>query len=241
MKLAIITGHSKGLGQYLAEDLIQKGFNVWGLSRSNVKDRERLQSFSVDLSQPQVAIDLLEECWENLSDQRLESFVLVNNAALLAPINPVGKCSHAQTIDHISVNITAPLILSDWFIKKTQELDCPKQIITISSGAAKNAYASWSNYCCTKAAIEMMARVIEEEQKSCSYPVSAWSYNPGVMDTQMQGMIREQSEENFPMIKKFTDLHEQDALKDPGMVAKHLCQLIIETRKGGEVYPYGSE
>ena len=49
---------------------------------------------------------------------------------------------------------------------------------------------------------------------------------PGTVDTAMQRMIRETSEESFPQRQKFVDLHEGGKLREAEEVAREIWSLL---------------
>ncbi len=85
---------------------------------------------------------------------------LINNAGMLGEINTHDKINIDHIEDTMSVNYTAPMILATKFIQASQTLSIIKTIINISSGAATGAYASWANYCASKAALEMFSTLV---------------------------------------------------------------------------------
>ena len=51
---------------------------------------------------------------------------------------------------------------------------------------------------------------------------------PGIIDTDMQALIRETSVENFPMVQKFHDLKRDDAFSSAEFVARSLLALAFD-------------
>jgi benzil reductase ((S)-benzoin forming) len=126
----------------------------------------------------------------------------------------------------MTVNYLAPLFLIKRFLEVYQELDLNKTIINVSSGASTSAYASWANYCSSKAALEMLTKCINEEQKEKIYPIKCFSIAPGVVDTNMQIQIRNTPEKDFKLQSKFIDLFNEKKLFNPNYVAQKLLEVI---------------
>ncbi|PCH78385.1 MAG: short-chain dehydrogenase, partial [Flavobacteriaceae bacterium] len=137
----------------------------------------------------------------------------------------------------IHVNLTAPMQTSALFIKQTEHWKCRKNIINISSGAAHNAYGSWSMYCASKAGLDMMAKVISKEQKKREFPIKIANIYPGVVDTDMQKEVRAVAPEKFKSSQRFIEFHLKGKLLDPDDVAKIIFKLYKKKKlNGGKVF-----
>ena len=71
-----------------------------------------------------------------------------------------------------------------------------------------------------QAAIDQMTRVMGVEQTNKINPVHTLSIYPGVVDTQMQGEIRNSKSEDFSNIEKFKDMKTNNELASPQSVAQ---------------------
>lgn len=206
--LYIITGHSRGLGRGLAEKALQEGAFVRGISR---KPAEGL--FHPNLSQ--IALDLsTEQHWQDAADfafadlAKHDEVALIHNAGLIEPIGLTGSGNDFQAISQtIQLNVSAVMALTEAFLQNASS--AKKKLVFISSGAGRKPKASWSVYCASKAAVDMYASVVAEEQQGA---VAVASLAPGVIDTDMQGLIREQSEEKMPDVSRFVDMKENGLL-----------------------------
>ena len=101
-------------------------------------------------------------------------------------------------------------------------------MINIGSGAGNSPIHSWSTYCTTKAAIDMLTGVIAEENHK---NLTVFSVHPGVVDTNMQSEIRNSNPKNFPLLSKFTDYYVQDKLESNKIVAQKLFHIIQNSKK----------
>jgi benzil reductase ((S)-benzoin forming) len=152
----------------------------------------------------------------------------VNNAGRLGKIASLENLEIEDISKTMDLNITTPLVLSSIFIKLLEKKACKKQIINISSGAAKNPYQGWSVYCASKAALDMMTRTIATEQKDLENGVKCVSIYPGVVDTQMQTHIRNTDEKDFNSLQRFKDLKENNELYTPTFVAEKIYTIDTE-------------
>lgn len=219
-----ITGASAGLGKILAETVL-KNENVFvtGLARHASLDHPHYHPVIIDLSQ-QVLVNNFK--FPELLDAK--KIVLVNNAGALGEMHYVGQQQNDTIARTYFLNAVAPHILSNKFIQSYGETITEKVIVNISSGAASTAYDGWSMYCATKAALEMMSRCMQIEQRSVPENKRTYvlSIAPGVMDTAMQSQIRASSEQQFSRKKKFEDLKKNNQLYEPQSVANELIRLV---------------
>ncbi len=161
-----------------------------------------------------------------LADSVPASVTLVNNAGTVAPIVPIQR-AEAVDIEHaLRLNLLAPMLLTAAFIRATADLDTPRRVLNISSGAASSPYAGWATYCATKAGLDHFTRCVGLEQQDSANPVTVVALAPGVIDTQMQDAIRTTSAADFPMIGKFVELKNSGALVQPGECARRIVAFL---------------
>ncbi|PKH52206.1 hypothetical protein CXF68_16570 [Tenacibaculum sp. Bg11-29] len=229
MNIIIITGGSKGIGKALVKKYASENYKVFSLART-ASLLESVQNISVDLSNLTVTENKFTSLLKEILLQKITSITLVNNAGRLGKIGDLENLKAYDIAKSIQLNTTTPLILSSLFIKMTQELVCKKQIINISSGAAKNAYQGWSVYCTSKAAIDMMTKAIATEQNEEENEVKCVSIYPGVVDTNMQSQIRSTHESDFTSLQRFVDLKNNNELYSPDFVANSIYKIDIENQ-----------
>ena len=213
-KTAFITGSGKGIGKAISELLLLKGYQVFGYSRSNSINHTHFSFTRIDLT------DL--EKIQKLSFPKVSGEVLlINNAGTIGEIKPLNLKSEKAIINEYNLNIIAPTLLCKKFLESfpTQE----KIILNISSGAANKSIPSWSTYCATKAALDMLTGVIAEENHK---NLTVFSVHPGVVDTNMQSEIRNSDPKNFPLLSKFIDYYIQNELESTKIVAQKLFYII---------------
>lgn len=221
MKKAIVTGHSRGLGAALAEQLTQDGWDVLGLSRST--------SERIDLGDPAALIDWLDgDALPRFLEDATE-ILLINNAGLLGPVELAGRGDPAATVAAVNVNVTAPILLTDATIRHRPP-GTPIRIAHVSSGAGRRPVAGWSVYCATKAAVDRHATAVAAEGLE---GVRIAAVAPGVVDTDMQATIR--GSEGFPARADFVDLKDSGSLASPAAAARAVIALIEAPDYGDEV------
>jgi benzil reductase ((S)-benzoin forming) len=213
-KTAFITGSGKGIGKAIAELLLLKGYQVFGYSRSNSINHTHFSFTRIDLT------DL--EKMQKLSFPKVSGEVLlINNAGTIGEIKPLNLKSEEAIINEYNLNIIAPTLLCKKFLESFPTQG--KLILNISSGAANKSIPSWSTYCATKAALDMLTGVIAEENHK---NLTVFSVHPGVVDTNMQSEIRNSDPKNFPLLSKFIDYYIQNELESTKIVAQKLFYII---------------
>ena len=233
---AIVTGHSRGFGEGIAAALLQRDIPVLGLSRGGneelaAKHRERLQDERIDLSDADATGTWLRGGALERFLKGARTVVLVNNAGLLQPIGPLERQDAADVWRAVSVNVGAALALSAAFVQATDDCD-ERRILHVSSGAGRKAYAGWSVYCATKAALDHHARAIELDRTP---RLRICSLAPGVIDTEMQAEIRATTTDRFPEKNRFVAMKREGALRDPGRVGEMTVELLLSASFGREV------
>ncbi|GAB4089805.1 Rossmann-fold NAD(P)-binding domain-containing protein [Hydrogenophaga soli] len=230
-RVAVVTGHSHGLGRAVALALLAQGWAVLGVSRSGWPEAEAAAHPGLT----QVALDLADStalgawlaspAWAQAL-AGAETVWLVNNAGTVQPMGPAGAQGPLAVAQAVALNVAAPLMLADALIASTAACTAAegaqgveRRVVHVSSGAARNPYAGWSVYGATKAALDMHARATQLDGVA---GLRIESLAPGVVDTAMQAHIRGTGADRFPHVARFQALHAQGALASPTEVAVRL-------------------
>ncbi len=235
MNYYIITGTSSGIGEAIARKLILERHSIFCISRKLNESLTDLASsvqsniwyFEADLGDTGKIPVLMDEIFSLMEFQNISAIALINNAATLDPIAMAGNYDTEELAQHIHVNLLAPMLLTDCFVRHTGSLKVPKSVINVGSGAATSPYAGWGPYCSTKAGLEMFTRTTSLEQKSEPHPVRILSVLPGVVDTGMQNKLRNSDAADFPMKPRFEQLYQDNLLSRPNEVADKIITLIF--------------
>ena len=214
-KVAFITGTGSGIGKAIAKLLLTEDYIVYGYSRSNTIVHTNFTFIKIDLSNPELVKQL------QFPKGKLQDVLLINNAATIGNILPLHLKKQADIISEYNLNIISPTLLCSKFINTYSK--GVKMIINIGSGAGNNAIASWSTYCATKSALDMLTQVIADEKHE---KLNIYSVHPGVVDTNMQQEIRNSDAKFFPLLNKFTDYHNNNELENTKTVATKLYYII---------------
>lgn len=223
-----ITGSSRGIGEAIVMELLKDSNNsVSGISRSNFIEHENFEFIKLDLSD----LNLLYN-FNFKKDGQFEKYILINNAGMVEPVGRVGKLNPELITKAFNLNLIAPSILSNKFIESFDDSKSVLHIINVSSGAGKHPIDGWAVYNSTKAGIDMFSKVIAEEINIDGRKnIYIHSIAPGIVDTQMQEVIRSKNEDAFSSIEKFKDYHQNGDLNSPENVAKKYMEVINNPEK----------
>ncbi len=232
METYIITGGSKGLGAAIIQQLLQQGAAIHCISRSEsealrqeaLRAEGTLTFHAYDLADTQGLDSLMERILSTVDGA--DSITLINNAGMLEPMTSIGRADHDDLQRSLQVNLIAPALLTNSFIRLTQAWPIMKRVVIISSGAGKKPYPGWGAYCTAKAGLDMLTRCVGVEQMNQPHPVEIYSIAPGVVDTDMQREIRAAAEVDFPQVSRFVQLKEQGELQSPEATAQQLLHLL---------------
>ena len=230
--MAIVTGGSRGLGAALCAEYQSRGWAVIEFSRT----APHPFSVELDLADARRTAALLDGALSSVAAADVDEVVVVSNAAVLGPVGPLQRAELVDVERHLAVNVIAPTFLLRAFVARFQEYNCPKTFVNITSGAASKGYAGWSLYCASKAATENLVRSVALEQQVRAHPIRAFSVNPGVMDTDMQTLVRSANVEDFPELERFLRLKSDGLLAAPGRVAGAIADLVASRPEPGRVY-----
>ena len=156
--------------------------------------------------------------------------MLVNNAGVLRPIGPLETQEISSVVRAVAVNVAAPLMASTAFVAATRDTS-DRRILHISSSAGTKAYAGWSVYCATKAALDHHARAVALDRTP---RLRISSVAPGTVDTDMQAEIRATTAEKFPDHDRFVAMKHDGRLRTPEQVGRAVVELLLSDEFGKE-------
>ena len=221
----VVTGHSRGIGAAIAHQLLARDTPVLGIARHGNAELakrfgSRLNEVRLDLSDAAAVAGWLAAGAMRDFLTEAEMAALVNNAGLLQPIGPLETQDIAAVGQAATVNVAAALMCSAAFVHATERTR-DRRILHISSGAGRKAYAGWSVYCATKAALDHHARAVALDRTP---RLRINSLAPGIIETAMQAEIRASTPEKFPDHERFVTMKREGRLHD----VKEAGHLIVE-------------
>ena len=222
--VAVVTGTSRGIGAGLAVHFAGRGLRLGLCARSvpepppgatavvagvDVADAEAVEGFAESVVARFGRIDL----W-------------VNNAGVLDPIGPLADADAAALERHVATNVVGVLHGSATFARHVRSRPGTGSLVNMSSGAAATPYRGWAAYCASKAAVEMMTRVVGLEEADAG--LLAYAVAPGVVDTDMQALIRSTAEERFPDVAKFHRINDEGGFAPSSWVAACILERCLD-------------
>ncbi len=223
-RTAVITGASRGLGAALAENFAGRGLQLGLCSRSkpalaasdsvvsecvDVTDEKALAGFTHAVERRFGAIDL----W-------------INNAGVLAPIAPLRDLDASEVRQHVDINLTGVFLGTRAYVRHLRSRGVGGVLINISSGAAWHGYAGWAAYCAAKGGVDRLTESVQLEEADAG--LRAFAVAPGVIDTDMQALIRTCTPEQFPEVERFRQMKRDESYNSPGFVAHHLLAIAFD-------------
>tara|TARA_B100000902_G_C27198759_1_gene857876 strand:+ start:378 stop:1085 length:708 start_codon:yes stop_codon:yes gene_type:complete len=171
LKLAFITGATKGIGRSTAITFANAGWDLILLSR----DIKMLKKLRDELSDTQSKINLVECDLSNADEidksvnESIRKYgcpsVLINNAGCAFNGNLV-EMSLKQWQEIMQINLTSVFQICSLIVPHMRKEG--GLIINVSSHASYNAFPQWGAYCVSKSALSMFTKCLREEERSNS-------------------------------------------------------------------------
>jgi len=207
-KCFVITGASSGLGKAMAEVILSESPHfVISISRRRVEkldSHDRFEYFHCDLANMKNT-DFISDIHRLHKDKEV---IYVNNAAMILPLASVGQFKPHDITVHLKVNVIGAVQLVNEVVRIFD--NSRLSIVNISSGAASRPIAHWSLYAASKAFMKMFCEVLQLDHPR----ISVLNIDPGVIDTNMQGVIRDSSIPDLSLFKKMVSDNELRLPKD---------------------------
>lgn len=187
MPVAIITGASKGLGRALGAALAERG---WDLVL-DARTEDMLQRAVKELSAYGTRVEALagdvtdagHRAGLVAAARQLGGVdLLVNNASALGaePLVRLDELPLEGLRRALEVNVVAALGLVQEALPLLR-VSRAGAVISVSSDAAAEAYATWGGYGASKAALDHLSAVLAEEEPG----LRVWAVDPGDMGTDL--------------------------------------------------------
>lgn len=231
--VVIISGASSGLGLALAGS-VPFPARVIDISRSGPPEGAGIEYLAADLADVSSWAEVSSQITAIIESESPNRAVFVHAAGTLNPIGFAGEVEFEAYVNNIVLNSAAGQALGHAFLSAVRGRPGTHDLVMISSGAASNDYPGWSAYGAGKAALDQWVRYVGAEQKLRG-GVRVTAIAPGVMDTEMQAEIRKMSNEEFPRVQRFRDLHEQGKLVAPEDAARRLWHAVESGLEPGSV------
>lgn len=188
-RVAIITGGGRGIGRAIARRLSAEGAAVVLAARSEAEVRQvaseigsaqgRAVALAADVSQEPDCERIVRAAREAFG----EIHILVNNAGIYGPVQPVEQISSPQWDEVLAVNLRGPFLLSRLVLPEMYARGSGV-ILNVVSVAAKAAFQLNSPYAASKAGLIGLTHTLAAEAARKGVRVNAISPGP-VPETKM--------------------------------------------------------
>jgi NAD(P)-dependent dehydrogenase (short-subunit alcohol dehydrogenase family) len=222
--VAVVTGASRGLGAGLADAFAAHGIRLGLCARTlpDVPEGVDAVTAAVDVSEA-AAVDFFAaevvDCFGRVD-------LWVNNAGVLDPIGPLAEADPDAVRRLLEINVLGVMHGSATFARHVRSRPGGGVLVNMSSGAAASPHIGWAAYGASKAAVDMATDVVALEERR--HGLRAFALSPGVVDTDMQALIRSTPPERFPSVERFHRLHESGAFNTPAWVASFILDHLVD-------------
>ena len=225
LKVALVTGASRGIGRAIADALADAGFAVIGTATSSAGAEQITarfvernfvgQGMVLNVNDAASISLLLKEVEENFGAPT----VLVNNAGITKD-NILLRMKEDEWSDVVNTNLNAVFRLSKACVRAMTKAKWGR-IVNISSVVGSMGNSGQSNYSATKAGVEGFSRALAKELGSRNITVNTVA--PGFIDTDMT--------KNLPVASKDVMLSQIPLarLGEPGEFADVVSFLVSDS------------
>lgn len=204
MKIALVTGGSRGLGKNMAVHLAQKNYNLivtYKQSKAQaletVKEIEALGQQAIalqfDASTPaaldQFVSNVRAAMQSNWKTDQLD--LLVNNAGI-GVYSSMADTTETEFDEMMNIHIKTPFFLTQKLLSNVKD---GGNIVNISSGLTRFTFPNYGAYAIMKGAVEVMTRYLAVELGHRQITVNTIA--PGAIETDFGGgLVRDNQEVN---------------------------------------------
>ncbi|WP_444931058.1 SDR family oxidoreductase [Microbulbifer sp. SSSA002] len=223
-KVALVTGASRGIGSAIASRLAEDGFTVMVNFVSNVAAAENLVkkieakggkavTAQADVSDQQAVLRLF-----NSAEAAFGGIHTVINNAGIAKLAPLAESEEADFDLQVAVNLKGVFNVMREAAKRLRQ---GGRIINLSSSIVGLCLPNYSVYAATKAAVEVMTRVVSKEMRGRDITVNAVAPGATVTELFLSGKTEE-------MLDNFAKMSPLERLGTPEDIANTVAFLASE-------------
>ena len=225
MRGIILTGATGGLGKALADVIVGERDTQLICLYRNQRKYEELFPYKTENMQGYFIKkeDDFSGLRELVNPGRFDSLILILNAFSISPIKRVGDFEPKEIEEFLYGNLTRNVLLLNLVVQICKEHSINLRIINLDSGAADFPLTGWGNYCAGKAYMNSFLSVVAEENPGFQIV----SFDPGVINTNMQAGIRATDKAVFDKVDIFISYQEENKLREPMEVAEKIKERYV--------------
>ena len=204
-KRLIITGTSRGIGKYLAEYYLRKGYKVAGCSRSSASvEHDNYMHYSLSVSDEKSVVNMVKDVarkWGGID-------ILINNAGM-ASMNHIILTPLKTVKDILETNLVGTFL----FVREAAKIMLKHKygrIVNISTVAVPLSLDGEGAYVASKSAVEAFTRVAARELGPYNITVNAVGIAP--LKTRLMRTVPKEKIDNIlrlmtiPRLTEFRDV-----------------------------------
>jgi 3-oxoacyl-[acyl-carrier protein] reductase len=180
----VVTGSSSGIGRALAERLLARGHQVWGLARSDQSALAARHSGEfragrcdvADWAQVSAASRTILAAWPEIDG-------LVTCAGLQGAIGPATTTDPLQWSATVRTNLDGTYYAIRAFHEALRAAPRRAKIVCFSGGGASKARPNFSAYGAAKTAVVRLVETVAEEERTAPLDINAVA--PGAINTRL--------------------------------------------------------
>ena len=228
MKLALVTGASKGIGREIALALAGAGHKVIAVSRTPMKSAESTKNI-VNICGDISDIEFVNSLAKQVATEHGDVQILVNAAGIFGPIDLIKDADPKQWVETIMIDALAPYFTSRVFLPAMLEAKWGR-IINLSSAAALHPPGKLNSaYATAKVALNQFTRHLAAEISGSG--VTANVIHPGDVRSDMWADISAKADalgQAGADYKSWVDWVEKTGGDDPKKAGQLILKLISD-------------
>lgn len=200
MKVALVTGGTRGIGLGIALKLAERGFTIVTTGRRGgdevnaaLQPLHALQPDSMYVPADVTKAEDRERLMESVANRYGRLDVLVNNAGIAPKTRADMLEATEESFDEIIMtNLKGPYFLTQaaaaWMIRQQKDDPGHRAILNISSVSATVASVNRGDYCISKAGIAMATNLWAA--RLAEYGIGVYEIRPGIIATDMTAGVQ---------------------------------------------------
>jgi len=191
-KTVLITGCSRGIGLALAEEYVNRGWQVLATCRSPEKARELSELLKKSHQPPAIALDAaddgsIQRAFQAVQQRGVGKLDLLFHNAGVSGEEDLLKTTRAELDSVFTTNVSGPMVITQAFLPLLKAASQPKVVFmsTIMSSMSMNMGGGMACYRITKTALNALMRQFAGDVRG----LVALSMHPGWVQTDLGNSV----------------------------------------------------